>query len=323
MSAILLLSSLLLVTDSPSASVWPGFLGAGALPIAADSVPLEWAPDRNIAWKADLPGEGQSSPVVWHGHVYLTTVEGPKKDTNHVLAFDLTSGQLLWKHSFPTSQQVEKTLYVSRAAPTSAADAAGVYAFFESGDLVALDHSGKVRWERSLTKDYGPFKNNFGIGSSLAQSEEAIYVLADHEGPSYVMAIRKSDGKNLWKTDRTSRISWSSPAIVTVAGKPELVVSSSGSLDGYDPATGEANLDAGKPGRQHGHHAHSVRRWMVPGRSVARGARAVCVGRCPSRISPSALFAKMANCRPKMSGPPIRPWHRSLLPSFTRDWHTG
>ena len=53
------------------------------------------------------------------------------------------------------------------------------------------------------------------------------------------MAIRKSDGKNLWKTDRTSRISWSSPAIVTVAGKPELVVSSSGSLDGYDPATGE------------------------------------------------------------------------------------
>ncbi|MHB8969355.1 MAG: outer membrane protein assembly factor BamB family protein [Pirellulaceae bacterium] len=239
MPAFLLLSSLLLAADSPSASVWPSFLGAGASPIVADSVPLEWAPDRNIAWKTDLPGEGQSSPVVWHGHVYLTTVEGPMKDTNHVLAFDLTAGQLLWKHSFPTSQKVEKTLYVSRAAPTSAADAQGVYAFFESGDLVALDHEGKVRWERSLTKDFGPFQNKFGIGSSLAQTEDAIIVLADHEGPSYALTIRKADGKNLWKTDRGSRVSWSSPAIVTVAGVPQLVISSAGSVDGYDLSNGK------------------------------------------------------------------------------------
>ena len=126
MSASLLISSILLGSQPAAADVWPGFLGAGASPITPDSVPLEWAPDRNMAWQAELPGEGQSSPIVWGGRVYVTSVEGPMKDTNHVVALDVKTGQPLWKQSFPTSMPVENTLYVSRAAPTAAADQAGV-----------------------------------------------------------------------------------------------------------------------------------------------------------------------------------------------------
>ena len=239
MSAAFLISALLLAANPSDANSWPGFLGAGAPPIAAESIPLEWGPDRNIAWQVPLPGEGQSSPVIWNGHVYVTSVEGAMKDTNHLLAYDLASGRQIWNCSRPTSTKVKKTLYVSRAAPTPVVDGDGVYAFFESGDLIAVDHDGKTRWTRSLVKDFGPFENKFCIGSSLAQTSGSIFVLADHEGPSYVMAIDKKDGADLWKTARESRVSWSSPTIISADGQPQLVVSSSGSVDGYDLQTGK------------------------------------------------------------------------------------
>jgi outer membrane protein assembly factor BamB len=235
-----LLISVLLATATPSdSSDWPGFLGAGASPIAPESIPLEWSADRNLAWQTELPGDGQSSPVVRNSRVYITSVEGPMKDTIHLMAFDLTNGKKVWSCSRPTSTEVKNTLYVSRAAPTPVVDSDGVYAFFESGDLVATDHDGNVRWTRSLTKDFGPFENKFCIGSSLAQLNDSIFVLADHEGPSYIMAIRKKDGSDIWKTDRESRVSWSSPSIIDVDGTPQLVVSSSGSVDGYDPQSGK------------------------------------------------------------------------------------
>jgi outer membrane protein assembly factor BamB len=233
-----ILSALISFSAPSDQANWPGFLGAGAAPVPAESIPLEWSTDRNVAWQAELPGEGQSSPVVWNGRVYLTCVEGPMKDTIHLLAFDLQSGKKVWSHSQDASTKVKSTLYVSRAAPTPAVDADGVYAFFESGDLIAADHEGKLRWTRSLTKDFGPFENRFCIGSSLAQTDNAIYVLADHEGPSYLLAVRKTDGSDLWKTDRASRVSWTSPSLVDVDGEKQLVVSSSGSVDGYDPETG-------------------------------------------------------------------------------------
>jgi outer membrane protein assembly factor BamB len=218
--------------------VWPGFLGAGASPVASESLPLEWSPAKNIAWKADLPGHGQSSPVVYEGRVFVTAIEGPLKDKCHVLAFDLATGKQAWKHTFESSDKVKNTVYVSRAAPTPVADAQGVYAFFESGDVVALAHDGTVRWTRSLGADYGKFKNKFGLAASPVMTEKSVILLIDDEGPSYLIALAKQDGKNLWKTDRTSRVSWSSPAVVPVEGSRQVVCSSAGSVDGYDPETG-------------------------------------------------------------------------------------
>jgi outer membrane protein assembly factor BamB len=134
---------------------------------------------------------------------------------------------------------VKTSVYVSKAAPTPVTDGEAVYAFFESGDVVALSLDGKLLWHRSLSKDYGKFQNEFGLAASPVLSGEAMIILADHEGPSYLVALSKSDGSTLWKTDRTSRVSWSSPAIVPVAGRPQVVCSSAGSVDGYDPATGQ------------------------------------------------------------------------------------
>jgi len=128
--------------------------------------------------------------------------------------------------------------YVSRGAPTPVVDAARVYAFFESGDLVALDHAGKELWQRSLVKEYGKFQGNHGVGSSLAQTSRAIFVLVAHAGPSYVCAINKENGKNVWKADRKAGVSWTSPVVAKSGSRAALLISASGSLQALDAEDG-------------------------------------------------------------------------------------
>ena len=62
----------LTITAAEAQQHWPGFLGAGHTPIAEDSIPVTWSSTENVAWKNVTPGYGQSSPVSWSDHVYLT-----------------------------------------------------------------------------------------------------------------------------------------------------------------------------------------------------------------------------------------------------------
>jgi len=78
-----------------------------------------------------------------------------------------------------------------------------------------------------------------GLAASLVQTKDTVIVLIDHEGPSYLLAVDKLTGKTKWKTDRFSRQSYASPALLKINQGDQLVCSSSGSVDGYDPATGK------------------------------------------------------------------------------------
>jgi outer membrane protein assembly factor BamB len=236
-----MLSSFLFVAASffADTTAWPGFLGAGASEIDPDSIPLKWSPAENVAWDASLPGHGQSSPVIWGDKVFVTSVEGDNKETCHVVCLSLKDGSILWDHKHTSTAPDPNSVYISRAAPTPVVDGKHVFAFFECGDLIALTHDGKEAWSKSLSKEYGKFVNKFGLSSSPVQTDDRVIVLIDDEGPSYLAAFSKANGGVLWKTDRTTRTSWSSPAIITIKGQPQIIVSSAGSVDGYDPATGE------------------------------------------------------------------------------------
>lgn len=228
--------------DAPGNSgtpAWPAFLGQGASSIEAASLPTEWSPTKNIAWQAMIPGHGQSSPIVWGERVFVTSVEGDMKETLHVLAFNLADGKQQWKHTFESTDKVKNSLYVSRAAPTPATDGKHVFAFFESGDLACLKLTGEEVWRKSLSAEFGKYKGNHGLGASPVLTDDSIVILFDHDGPSYLIALNKSDGTTKWKTDRTSRVSWSSPALVKTGETAQIVCSSSGSVDGYDAATGK------------------------------------------------------------------------------------
>ena len=218
---------------------WPGFLGAGHTPLAAGDLPLSWSPTENFGWHAALPGFGQSSPIIWGDTVYLTSVDGPMKEKLIVTALALADGGTRWSKTFDNSAPEESGHFISRAAPTPVVGSRGVTAFFEGGDVVSLTHAGEKRWQRSLSRDYGKFDNKYGLGSSPVLDGDRVLVLIDHVGPSYVVGLDEATGRVLWKTDRgTGRGSWTSPLLLSTPRGRQLVCSSAGSIDGYDPATG-------------------------------------------------------------------------------------
>lgn len=229
----------LLIAFTTPTDVWPAFLGQGSTPVDPTTIPLEWSPEKNIAWKSELPGKGQSSPVIWDDKIFVTSIDGSMKETCYVIALDLKDGHKLWQHSMESVVPVRSTYTQSRSAPTPVADSENVYAFFETGGVVCLNHAGEVVWQRAISEDYGEFESTIGLASSPVVVDNKLILLVDHEGPSYLLALDTKTGETIWKTDRTSRSSYSSPSIVPISGQPHIVCSSSGSIDGYSPKTGE------------------------------------------------------------------------------------
>ncbi|MFV0446631.1 MAG: PQQ-binding-like beta-propeller repeat protein [Planctomycetaceae bacterium] len=262
---------------------WPGFLGQPASAINSDTLPLRWSPTENLAWKSSLPGYGQSSPIIWQDHVYVTSVEGEMKEQLHVLCYSLADGALAWQKTHTSSYPEKNSVYISRAAPTPVADSAGVYTYFESGDVVAFNHSGEMLWSRSLTTDYGPPKNEFGLSASPVQMEDRIAILIDDVEQAYLVALSKASGEVLWKTDRTPRKSWSSPALVYVDGQPQIVCSSGGSVDGYNATSGERLWSYAEVG---GNTATTP---------IGIGSNGFLIGASPGRDGENSELAKKSN----------------------------
>lgn len=223
-------------------AVWPAFNGGGRVAEDADP-PTEWSGPEgaNVAWEAAIP-DGQSSPVVFGETVYATGVEGPNKEQNVVVAVDLKTGDEKWRYKMANSAPKESSLYVSRAAPTPCADADGVYAYFESGDLVALTPAGEKRWERSLAFEYGTPQNNFQLGGSPAQLGDMLFVPFTDDGPSYLLCVDKKTGDNVWKAGLEPSSSYNTPLVVTAGGAPQVVLSyGGGGVVSFDPADGSRN----------------------------------------------------------------------------------
>lgn len=229
-----------LVLRSPAcpANIWPGFRGLGNSVTAARDLPTAWSDEQGIAWTAKLPGYGQSSPVVYDGRIYITTMQGDNKETPTVLCYLLATGEKLWQREFTSSQPIKASNFTTRSSPTPVVDDTGVFCFFESGELIALDHQGNTRWQRSLVNEYGKFESEFGIGSSLAQTNGAIFVLVNQSTPSYLMAVDKRTGENVWKIDYPGRVAWSTPLIHHVHNRDLVVVSAAGIVEAYDATTG-------------------------------------------------------------------------------------
>ena len=218
---------------------WKEFRGNGSSLIAGqERLPMEWSDQTNLSWNVATPGYGQSSPVIFDQHVFVTGVEGARKETLMLSAFDLSNGKELWTHRSAPAQSIQDSDMISKAAPTPIADAAGVYAFFETGNLVALDHRGQLRWERRLTEEFGEFGGRHGIGSSLRFCQSGVMALVAHDGPSYLICVDPRTGKTVWKTDRRKKVSWTTPAVVEHDGHELALVSGGDHLEAYDTQNG-------------------------------------------------------------------------------------
>ena len=105
---------------------WKEFRGNGSSLLSSqERLPLKWSDQTNLSWNTTTPGYGQSSPVIFDRHVFVTSVEGARKETLILSAFDLSDGRELWTHRAAPAQSIQDSDMISKAAPTPVADADG------------------------------------------------------------------------------------------------------------------------------------------------------------------------------------------------------
>ena len=155
-----------------------------------------------------------------------------------VLALRRSDGKVLWERVVREELPHEGTHPTGTWASASAAtDGEMVFAHFGSRGLYALDTNGKVLWE----KDLGDMtiKLAFGEGSSPALDRDRLFVQWDHEGDSFIVALDRKTGRELWRQKRDEKTSWATPLVVEHAGRTQVVASATGKVRSYDGATGD------------------------------------------------------------------------------------
>jgi outer membrane protein assembly factor BamB len=217
-----------------AAADWPQFRGPNAMGRAAPDAPLptEVGPDSNVLWKAAVPA-GHSSPVIVGDRIYLTAEREGKLLT---LALERHDGKVLWQAEAP-SRALEKVHKIgSHAQSTPAADGEGVVSFFGSYGLLGYDTAGRLRWQRPL----GPFKNDFGAGSSPVIADDRVLLCQDHDQDSFLLALDRRTGATLWKTDRSEFLrGYCTPVLSDSGGRKQVVVAGTLRVVGYDLETGK------------------------------------------------------------------------------------
>jgi outer membrane protein assembly factor BamB len=245
---------------------WPGWRGNGQGVAPEAKVPLEWSDSKNVLWKAPLPGRGHSSPIVWGDRIFVTTaIEGehvpgsprmkhPQPDgtdfrhpdamgddhrhTFKVLAVDGGDGKIVWERTawegVPVDSRHKKGSF---ASPTAATDGERVYAYFGTEGLYAYDFAGNLAW-KFLPGVLG--SASVGLGTSPVLYKDLVILVCDEENgeKSFVVALDRRTGKEVWRTPRKIELSWATPVIVNANGRDELITSGNQANIAYDPATG-------------------------------------------------------------------------------------
>jgi outer membrane protein assembly factor BamB len=233
-----------------SADSWPEFRGpTGQGLVAAAKLPTEWGPDKNVAWKQEIPGKGWSSPVILNGRIYLTTavpVEGSTTNDQSLRALCLSAktGKVVWdvevlKQDGSKAPSIQSKN--SHASPTPIVDAQAkrLYVHFGHMGTACLDLDGNVQW-RQTDLHYAPVHGN---GGSPVLADGLVVFSIDGSDKQCVVALDAANGKVKWKTDRhckaLKKFSFSTPLVIDVDGKKQVVSPGSNMVCAYDLKSGE------------------------------------------------------------------------------------
>ncbi len=206
---------------------------------SAKGVPVKWnlANKTNIAWKQDIPRQGQNSPVINGNNVFFS---GADDQARELFCYDLTTGEKRWTVSatnIPGSpaQMPRTTPDTGLASSTVATNGKQVCAIFATGDIICADMDGKRLWAKNL----GVPSNHYGYASSLLVYGNTVIVQYDNTNTPRVIALDFATGNERWSKTRPEKITWSSPMIAQVNGSPQLVLMGNPGITAYNPGNGE------------------------------------------------------------------------------------
>jgi outer membrane protein assembly factor BamB len=228
----------LFLRSPASAENWPCWRGPRLDGTSREKdVSLYWSPTSNVVWKAELPGSGHASPIVWGGRVFTVSALLDTKD-RVLLCLDRQTGKLLWQKTVLTAPLEHKHTLNSFASSTPATDGELVYVAFMDGDrmfVAAYDFAGGQRWVARP----GPFTSMHGFCSSPILYQDKVILNGDHDGDSYLVALSRADGRVIWKTPRENHTrSYCTPLIRDIGGRPQMVLSGDKCVASFDPGTG-------------------------------------------------------------------------------------
>jgi outer membrane protein assembly factor BamB len=216
---------------------WPRFRGPTGQGMTGKShLPVHWgAGSSNIVWRTRVPQPGNSSPVVWDERIFLTGAQ-PDGQARYTYCFSRLDGRLLWQRAAPPKPPEprvrDKNGY---ASATPVTDGQRVIVFLGSCGLVCYDMQGTLLWNF----DDMQFDTTHGTGSSpLLYRDLVIFVHDQTEGESVFLALDKLTGSIVWRGKREPAMTWSTPVVIRVGARDELVFAGAEMVKGYDPLTG-------------------------------------------------------------------------------------
>lgn len=251
----------LLVAAVPAASDWPHWRGPNRNGLVdGANPPVEWSEGKNIRWKTPIPGMGHATPVVWGERIFVQTAvmtdkiaadagrgrrrPPPNLFQYRVLALDRRTGEIIWDKTVREARPHEGMhRTASFASPSGITDGENLYAYFGSQGLYCLDMDGNLKWEKDLGKYWS--RAAFGEGASPMIHGSTLVINWDHEGDSFVVALDKASGRELWRKARNEVTSWSTPLPVDHGGRTQVIVSASRRTRSYDLKTGALIWECG------------------------------------------------------------------------------
>jgi outer membrane protein assembly factor BamB len=209
-----------------------GIAPAGPLP------PVEFGENQRVLWRTALPGKGHGSPTVV-GDQVLLTVAAPEADEQLVVCLDRNSGKPQWQTVVHRGGLTTKGNAKSSLASSSVAcDGQAIYASFLNGEaiwLTALDRQGRTLWQTRVTE----YALHQGFASSPAVYKNLVYVTADSKQTGLFVAVERATGKVAWSRKRPPAPNYTSPIILTVAGREQLLLTGCDLVTSLDPVSGE------------------------------------------------------------------------------------
>lgn len=268
------------VCSQTRAQHWPQFRGeCGDGRATNGKHPDEWSADEHVAWKTKIPGVGWSQPIVWGEKVFVTTAVAEKQQRPKagdwspgdgvgglsffvgslrkppnveyrwkVFCLDLKNGDIVWDQ---TPYAGKPTIPIHRnnsyATETPVTDGERVIAYFGPPGVHCYDFLGKLLWSKQL----GTYamQMDWGMASSPVMHGENVFVQCDNEKQSFLVALNKRSGDEVWRVDRDEKSNWCTPFVWKNPQRTELVVGGGNKMRSYDPSSGKLLWEMAGSGR--------------------------------------------------------------------------
>ena len=197
-------------------------------------------------WRTELPGKGCSTPIVLGDRIYLTSAAG---GNDAALCYDL-KGAEQWRATFG-KEDPGKHRNGSGSNASPATDGRGIFVYFKSGTLAAVELDGKVRWTTNLVERYGKDTLFWDHGTSPVLTEKHVIMVRMHQGESWLAAFDKATGELAWKVARNYKTpvecdhGYSTPIVMQYQNKPAILVWGAEHVTIHDAADGQVLWSCG------------------------------------------------------------------------------